>query len=613
MNKHALDLIDLGFEIIPITPGTKIPPKGYKWRQRNITKEQIKKLKKEYNWAVRLKEITVIDIDTKQANGYAEFKKATGLDPEKIKTYKVRTPSGGLHLYFKGESEQRIKGVPSVDLKSSGGYVLAPSSSIEGKKYECISKVNMLPLPAWIDKLKPKKPETSMSNVTSEGVTIYESGRNNAVTSYTGTLWQAGTSLEGLKIEVNRFNEEQCEPPLPSREIRTIIKSITAKPRDISKLYASALSDFAIANKNPLTLTSVSNINFDSITPTPWVLDRRYAKGFMTFLAASGGSGKSLLHILDALSATTGKPVSGARVERPCNVWLHNCEDDMNMLAQRFQAAIVKHQIDQSSLKGLYVSSGRDFKIILAEAVRDKCIINEKMVETVIAAIKKRKIGLWLVDPLIHMHTLNENDNAHMNTLCSVLTQIADKTNCAIGVAHHVAKSSGVARGASAIIDASRIAYSLDVDKKTSLIDLKVVKNNLSPSTEKRSYRIVSVDFLKTKYPTLVEEEMKIEMKPETLDAMIDKLRGKGSGKQKKRCITLATLEHAVEKQHPEGRFDAESALKNSPKYKLDFDEFLTPLIRPKIPPVRKFGRKRTNREKPIKSTKQEKSKNAHA
>lgn len=51
----------------------------------------------------------------------------------------VRTPSGGLHVYFTGTS-QRCGSLPAqhLDFKAAGGYVLAPPSAVRGQPYELI-------------------------------------------------------------------------------------------------------------------------------------------------------------------------------------------------------------------------------------------------------------------------------------------------------------------------------------------------------------------------------------------------------------------------------------------------------------------------------------------
>jgi hypothetical protein len=53
----------------------------------------------------------------------------------------VRTPSGGLHLYFTG-TDQRCGSIKAehIDYKAQGGYVLLPPSQVDGRPYEVIDE-----------------------------------------------------------------------------------------------------------------------------------------------------------------------------------------------------------------------------------------------------------------------------------------------------------------------------------------------------------------------------------------------------------------------------------------------------------------------------------------
>ena len=81
----------------------------------------------------------VVDVDHhgERGNGFAALNrlKREGLvdNPGAI----VRTPSGGMHLYFAG-SEQGCGKLPAdhIDLKARGGYIVAPPSRVGDRPYE---------------------------------------------------------------------------------------------------------------------------------------------------------------------------------------------------------------------------------------------------------------------------------------------------------------------------------------------------------------------------------------------------------------------------------------------------------------------------------------------
>lgn len=79
----------------------------------------------------------VIDVDVKpEGSGYTAFAEiaSAGLADGPL-TY-VRTPSGGLHLYYLGTG-QRNGSIRrrQLDFRGAGGYVLAPPSAVEGRPY----------------------------------------------------------------------------------------------------------------------------------------------------------------------------------------------------------------------------------------------------------------------------------------------------------------------------------------------------------------------------------------------------------------------------------------------------------------------------------------------
>jgi hypothetical protein len=83
----------------------------------------------------------VLDVDEHgpAGNGYAAFARLNRAGLLDGAAAYVRTPSGGLHAYFRG-SDQRNGHLPAhhLDFRSRGGYVLAPPSRVDGKPYQII-------------------------------------------------------------------------------------------------------------------------------------------------------------------------------------------------------------------------------------------------------------------------------------------------------------------------------------------------------------------------------------------------------------------------------------------------------------------------------------------
>lgn len=79
----------------------------------------------------------VLDLDGKEGIETAELWQAMhGPFP---RTIKVRTPGGGMHVWFRGQRPSGVKLGPGVDTRGVGGYVLLPPSIVDGREYVFIS------------------------------------------------------------------------------------------------------------------------------------------------------------------------------------------------------------------------------------------------------------------------------------------------------------------------------------------------------------------------------------------------------------------------------------------------------------------------------------------
>jgi hypothetical protein len=152
----ALNYVSLyGFSVIPLIPNKKIPPFDWKEYQNRLPSESELKewfLEKNYNIGIitgAVSNLIVIDIDNK--NGKNGFDYINGLDFTQIPS--VITPHDGRHLYFRySEGVKTIASEKGIDIRSDGGYVVAPPSVIDGIKYEWYKpiepdKSNLLSIP----------------------------------------------------------------------------------------------------------------------------------------------------------------------------------------------------------------------------------------------------------------------------------------------------------------------------------------------------------------------------------------------------------------------------------------------------------------------------------
>ncbi len=251
-----------------------------------------------------------------------------------------------------------------------------------------------------------------------------------------------------------------------------------------------------------------------SIPPREWVYGDHLIRGFVSATVAPGGVGKSSLLFAEAASMASGRALlHGVAPATPLNVWIWNGEDPTVELERRLSATMKFYGIRRQDCQGqLYIDSGREMKIVIAETQKSGTVIIRPVVDAIKAAIIEHKIDVVVIDPFVSSHRVPENDNTSIDAIAREWADIADKTNCAIELVHHVRKVGDVevtvemARGASALISAARSARVLNqmtsdegekagVENRRLHFRVNSGKSNMSPSSEKATwFRMCSVD-----------------------------------------------------------------------------------------------------------------------
>lgn len=212
----------------------------------------------------------------------------------------------------------------------------------------------------------------------------------------------------------------------------------------------------------------------DDVDPPPpraWLLGNSFCKGFVSSVLAEGSGGKSSLRILQALSVATGrKDLTGEHVFQRVLVLLVSFEDDDVELRRRVLAARLHHNISRADVAGwLYLAAPRAEMGKLMTFDPRKGLVVGELAARIETAILHRKAGLVVLDPLVKSHAISENDNAAMDSLVQLVSDIAVKHAVAIDVPHHVSKGSADpgnvnrSRGASSTSNAMRLVYTLSI------------------------------------------------------------------------------------------------------------------------------------------------------
>lgn len=179
--------------------------------------------------------LVVIDLDTKKGkDGPAELHRLlTELGIELPKTYAVKTPSGGRHLYFRSPPGVEIRlsasqVAPGVDIRAWGGLVVAAGSEIDGRFYEVIADLPIADLPPEMVEHILKSPGSRSKAARAERIpeVIPEGERESTLASFAGSMRRRGASAAVILAALREMNEEQCVPPLEEEDLERIAHSI---------------------------------------------------------------------------------------------------------------------------------------------------------------------------------------------------------------------------------------------------------------------------------------------------------------------------------------------------------------------------------------------------
>ena len=202
--------------------------------------------------------------------------------------------------------------------------------------------------------------------------------------------------------------------------------------------------------------------------PRGWLLGNTFCRGFVSSLIGDGGVGKTALRYLQYLALATNRPFTGEHVFQRSRVLIVSLEDDADELRRRVLAARLHYNIPLSELDGWLFLAAPGAAAGKLKSMNEKGqIIDGQLKARLEAAIAGHRIDLVALDPFVKSHTIEENANMAIDTVAQLLSDLAAKHNIAVDVPHHISKGAGEpgnaqrARGASSLIDAVRLAYTL--------------------------------------------------------------------------------------------------------------------------------------------------------
>jgi hypothetical protein len=205
-----------------------------------------------------------------------------------------------------------------------------------------------------------------------------------------------------------------------------------------------------------------------------WLYDKHYIRRSIGATVGAGGRAKTTLAIFEAVSMAAGIDLS-TRAALPSGrlrVWLVNGEEDQDELDRRIAAVCQRYRVTASDLaSGLFVQSARGNPLRIASLQKVAPVIDAAVQDHMVGFIERHSIDVFMLDPLVSFHAVDENNNTHMDVVIKEgFGAVANRTDSAGEVFHHPGKPKPGqtettvedARGASSVIWAVRSARVLN-------------------------------------------------------------------------------------------------------------------------------------------------------
>jgi bifunctional DNA primase/polymerase-like protein len=175
----------------------------------------------------------VLDVDVRQdGSGFAAFNRLRREGLLDGASAYVRTPSGGLHVYFTGteQGNGRLLG-HHLDFRSRGGYIVAPPSQVGGRPYELLRHQEGRARLDWakVTRLLDPQPQHRLDRSTERPADtsrlagwvarLPEGNRND------GLFWAANRALEAGLTDLGKLAEAARLTGLDEREIARTLAS----------------------------------------------------------------------------------------------------------------------------------------------------------------------------------------------------------------------------------------------------------------------------------------------------------------------------------------------------------------------------------------------------
>lgn len=253
-----------------------------------------------------------------------------------------------------------------------------------------------------------------------------------------------GMPINALTEALQALNEQRCAPPLERREVDLIARSAMTSSHGARELAQSmGTGSFPIAGgarSSNLSTVNVAEIFISPSPPPDFIWEGLVPRGVVTLMGAHGGTGKSMMALMLAVSVALGRQLWGCPTKQVKALFL-SLEDGPSVVRHRLANICRIWSVDPAELHGhLYIVDGTEFPELFVAEGRGEGNLTPSYDEMV-EMIEAEGIGFLIVDNASDAFGADEIQRRHVRSFIRSLNHAIRQTNAGCLLLAHVDKN----------------------------------------------------------------------------------------------------------------------------------------------------------------------------
>jgi hypothetical protein len=398
-----------------------------------------------------------------------------GLPP----TLTQRTPSGSEHRIYRKPAgiklPNKVDGIaPGIDVRSEGGQIACEPSTINGKQYQWLDwsptdgeTPEIADAPEWLLELLLGAHQSALRSApvhAAQGLKLLEGGRNDTLFRDAAAMRRRGFDREAITAALVVRNHNDCLPPLPDDEVRTIAASAEkyVPEADLSDWRGAPDGRVILPSQrpnagasgaiDPLATLEANIIALDALGTLVECLPHYVAMWIphneVTLFAGHGGCGKSNGALSISVHVALGLPF-GNLATTQAKVLFFSGEDGAEVLKMRLAKICRALKIDPAVLDGKLIlldASDIDPALHREQRItvngRQQIITVTPLLDALSALVKKLDVGLVVVDNASDAYDDDEIKRARVRAFIRALRSRIARPGRAVLLLAHINKES---------------------------------------------------------------------------------------------------------------------------------------------------------------------------